>query len=287
MQGNKMQEKLAYSKQGLKNRIIFFSDDSKILIFVEDENKEFEYDYIFDKMSEQFKIKVLALGGKSAVKKQFNQYNEKYKNKPVLYLVDADFDLLLNQNLIIHPNFIYLQKYNIESYLINKESILKFIQMLKRIKKSDVLKVFNYDVWLKDAYSSLKELFLYFAIVQSRPDIFGGKKNVDLGFYSFLGENNTIDGNKIKKYKKELELIFDDIDILVSDMENKFTKNLGGDCSRLICGKYIIACLTNNLKNNLHLKFKDRELRNYLIDNFNIKDFNFLKDKIEELYQNN
>ena len=70
-------------------------------------------------------------------------------------------------------------------------------------------------------------------------------------------------------------------------MENKFTKNLGGDCSRLICGKYIIACLTNNLKNNLHLKFKDRELRNYLIDNFNIKDFNFLKDKIEELYQNN
>lgn len=66
-----MKEELAYSEQGAENRLLFLSDDSKLLIFVEDKGKEYEYEYIFAKMFEQYKIGVFAMGGKSAVKKLF------------------------------------------------------------------------------------------------------------------------------------------------------------------------------------------------------------------------
>lgn len=280
-----MKEELAYSEQGAENRLLFLSDDSKLLIFVEDKGKEYEYEYIFAKMFEQYKIGVFAMGGKSAVKKLFNKYREEYNHKPLLYLVDADFDLLLNKNIINHTNFIYLKKYNIESYFINNKSIFNFVKLTMRMKQSDVLNKFNYDVWLKDTYSNFKELFLYFAIVQDRPDIFGSKKNVALSPYLFLEDKGTINTNKIKNYKSELESIFGNIDILFSDMENKFKKNLNGDCSRLICGKYLIACLLNYFKNSLSIKIKDSELRNHLLDNFDIKEFNYIKDRIDHLYR--
>ena len=278
-----MQKGLAYSNQALENRLIFLSDDSNILIIVEDRGKEYEYDFIFKKMFDNINIGFLAMGGKKGVKKLFKKHPVEYERKPLLYLVDGDFEILLNDNLINHSNFIYLKKYNFESYFINKNSICNFVTLKMKKTESDAMKLFNYDHWLNNTYSHFKELFLYFAIVQDHPDRLSDKKNVGLGAYYFLKDDGSINEDKIREYKEGVKLLLSNIDLLVSNMEKKFDENLEGDCSRLICGKYIIDCLLNHLKCKFKLKISDTELRNHLLDNFNINDFNYIKDKINEI----
>lgn len=134
-----MENTLSYSEEALINRVLFLSDFNEINIFVEDEYREFEYERIFDRLF-SYKLKInhiFAMKGKNGVKKAFEQYGDKYDNKPAIYVVDGDFDLILKKDVIHHNNFIYLEKYNIESYYIDKDATFRFMSgKMKERRKS-------------------------------------------------------------------------------------------------------------------------------------------------------
>lgn len=76
-----------YTSQALSNRDLFYEDNQKYIMYVEDQGKEYIYESILERMftSDFIKnIKILGLGGKSCVK---NKYKENKKNqKSIKYI---------------------------------------------------------------------------------------------------------------------------------------------------------------------------------------------------------
>lgn len=100
-----MEEGLFYSNEALMNRVLFYSDKNEINIFVEDEGKEFEYEHIFERLfSREIKIdKIFPMKGKEGVKKAFDEFGVESEGKIAIYLVDGDFDLILEKDMVNHP----------------------------------------------------------------------------------------------------------------------------------------------------------------------------------------
>ena len=108
-----MEEGLFYSEEALINRVIFLSDSNEINIIVEDEYKEYEYENILNRLFSYQLIlnNIFPMKGKPGVKKAFEEYGAFYDGKPTIYLVDGDFDIIMNKDMVEHPNYIYLDKY--------------------------------------------------------------------------------------------------------------------------------------------------------------------------------
>ena len=131
-----MSDTLQYSDNGLMNRMIFLSTSNEINVIVEDVGKEYEYEQIFDRLFDGKIVvnHIFPMNGKPGVIKAFNQYGATYKDKKVFYIVDGDFDEIMEKKEIDDPQFIYLKDYNIEDYYIDKKAIIKYVS--GRIKKS-------------------------------------------------------------------------------------------------------------------------------------------------------
>ena len=83
---------LRYSMSGEINRVLFFSKLNDVNIFMEDKDKEFEYEIIFNRMfNNGLKITTLfGVGGKSQLKEA---YKKLLKTKGInIFITDMDFD---------------------------------------------------------------------------------------------------------------------------------------------------------------------------------------------------
>ena len=66
------------------------------------------------------------------------------------------------KKMIENPNYIYLEKYNIESYYIDEKAVLRFMAgKMKKTQKS-VSQVIKYSSWESVVYEAMKELFINF-----------------------------------------------------------------------------------------------------------------------------
>ena len=129
-----------YSDEAKLNRSIFRANDDDIFrLYVEDENGEYQYQIILEKIFPNVdvnKILISALGGKNNIINAYKEIGLETDSIPNIYLVDADFDLLLNEKKINDKHFIYLDRYNIESYFPNKENTIKYLRSVtKSLKK--------------------------------------------------------------------------------------------------------------------------------------------------------
>ena len=120
---------LQYSVDALDVRAdMIDTADSEIVVFVEDINKEYFYEKIFDRLfyNENMLLKPIGLGGKDKVISRFNENKEKGEND-YFYLVDGDFDRYIGIELIKDDRFIYLEAYNIENYIIDENVVYDFL----------------------------------------------------------------------------------------------------------------------------------------------------------------
>lgn len=158
---------LQYSDDALDVRAdMIDTDDSEIVVFVEDINKEYFYEKIFDRLfdNENMLLKPIGLGGKNKVISRFNENKEKGEND-YFYLVDGDFDRYIGIELIEDDRFIYLEAYNIENYIIDENVVYNFLTGRLRKTKSEVRDLFDFNKWKQKIVDESKKLFLCYAFI--------------------------------------------------------------------------------------------------------------------------
>lgn len=277
-----MAEGLFYSEEALINRVIFLSSSNDINIIVEDEYKEYEYENIFNRLfSYQIKINnIFPMKGKPGVKKAFEEYGANYEGKPSIYLVDDDFDTIMEKEKVEHSNFIYLDRYNIESYYVDKRATLKFMAGKMKRRQRDIVDEIDYESWEYTTCRKLENLFINYVIGQA---VFPEEKNVGISPHVYIDSQGYIDDNKINEYVIQLQERIPDYEELYIFYNEKYERLLEGNASRLICGKYIIASLSQYLRKKVNTTFKEDDFRYYLVGEFDIRKLDYVKERIEEL----
>ena len=271
-----MDEGLFYSEEALVNKVMFLTEYNDINIIVEDELKEYEYEKIFERML-KYSVKIFPMKGKPGVKKAFENYGETYEGKPTFYIVDGDFDIIMNKSMIQHNNYIYLEKYNIESYYIDSCAVHKFMcGKLKKVSK-EIKKILEYSTWEKDTYEKLQRLFLNYLIAQK---VFPQEKNVGISAHCYVEKNGAISLEKVCQYEESLKKRIKDYDKIKKQIIRKFEMDLSGDPTRLICGKYVLASLVTYLRRQKGVNFKEDDFRYFLVCEFDINKLDYVKDKI-------
>lgn len=281
-----MEEGLFYSEEALLNRTLFYSNYNDVNIFVEDEGKEYIYEDIFQRMFDsQIKIrKILPMKGKPGVEKAFKEYGSEYDGKPAFYLVDGDFDLVMGKQMIENPNYIYLEKYNIESYYIDEKAVFRFMAGKMKQTQTSVSQIINFSSWENCVYSAMKELFINYMIAQA---FFPDEKNVGLPEHSFFYKDGYANNDKIDEYINNLKNRISDYEEKYKYYNKRFEEILSGDVTRLVCGKYLLASLSNYLREVAKVRFKEEDFVNTLILTFDIKKLDFVKKRILKIVEIN
>lgn len=273
---------IEYTSQALSNRDLFYEDNQKYIMYVEDQGKEYIYESILERMftSDFIKnIKILGLGGKSCVKNKYKENkNESKINK--IYLVDGDFDLLLNNEIIVDDNFIYLDRYNIESYFIDENALVRCIRMKCELCSGNIKAKLDFQSWKSQAYNSLENLFILYLIVQyCSVNI----PNVSEKVFKYLDDRGFINNQKVFLYEKSVMEKIENFEEVKYECIEKYKKVLKENPEKLICGKYLLESLRKYVNKTFDSNIHEEEFKKYMIENFDLKVLDFMKNKIGKI----
>lgn len=274
-------EKVDYSKDGKIARAILYEDLNDIHIFVEDWEEEYIYIEILEKLLSDMDIKIRTvncMGSKKDVIDVYKEHGYKIKNTPCYYIVDGDFDRMVDINhMFIDTNFYYLKRYNLESYYINKESTIRHIQGKVANTYDYIDKRLGYDNWEKQIDGDFYELFLAFVYVQKNNLPFS---NASLNHSrNFLDEKGYVDKKIFYDYIEKIGLDKKSWEIEKQELNNLFEKINGKNQKlRLICGKFILTALNKLYMVKMNGHFNMQELIWDLVRNIKLEPFDDLKE---------
>lgn len=282
---------LAYSEEALLNRSIFLSGLNDINIFVEDVGKEYIYEEIFERLFED-RVSIFCifpLGGKDAVKQKHgtsSMYDS--DGKLNLFIVDGDFDNLWEEDKVISPNLIYLDRYNIESYYCTKEVVVKYMRNFMKKPREQIETLMNYDLWMQAFRSEIGKLFALFALVHHHcPTL----PNVSLGAAKFLDPNGHMDDGKYEQYKEQVVEKVGSVEPLLEEIHEKIHRQFSGDEENkilsIICGKCQIESLCRHLKLSFGKNVNRESISNSLIMSFDLTPLRFIEDRAIQLLSAN
>ena len=283
-----------YSFDGLLNRLIIDSRSDKWNIVVEDKSKEHEYERIFRRLLDDIsKFKIFALGGKTQVIDAFTKISSGALHAPSLgeiYLLDGDFDFInMGADNSNHPSLIYLDRYDIENYLIDKEAIELFAQGKARALMEEVECHVDFTSWHQSITQRLYELFTLFYLVQKN-DL--GIENVGKPLHHFFDDKGAFKEQKYLTYFEEVKLCFENLHrsdraecfaIEISTCKNIISGVIGQEFSRIISGKHYLWSIRLHLKSKDCFKAEEKDLRWWLINHFGIGQMEWLKQRILQI----
>lgn len=270
---------LDFSSDALLTRVLFLASETQVNVFVEDINKEFEYEEIFERLfSKELKIDcIFPTGGKVPLEEAFDLFGNDPMYGKCFFIADGDFDIALNKNMKVADNFIYLKRYNIESYLLDKTSILRF--MRPRLKKTlaETENIVDYDYWIKTICPYYKKLFALHCVVQKYcPDI----KNVARSPDQFIDNKGLPKEIAFEKYKDEISLYVPNVDTEISKMLFNLEQIYGKEAGCFVCGKYFITSLKSYLNTKLKKGINYDEVKSTLISGFDVTLLNYVKESL-------
>lgn len=277
------QDDLKYSFEGELARASLYSDFNDINLYVEDTNKEYEYETVLKRLlGEKYSITtIFGLGGKQAVKKAFFENGEETAGKQNYYIVDGDFDRIISpEEMIDNSHFIYLKAYNIESYYIDEKACLKFAKGKLRQIDENVLKRIDFNEWKKTIVSQSSKLFLCYCFLKKyHPETESVNRKSCLFIDSKTGFER-IDG-AYQNFIKSVILPLDNKYLeKIKQIDKKYKEIYGSDYYNLICGKFLLDSLSFYLKSKGLKSFKHEDLRWSLINDFDIKKLDYIKETI-------
>lgn len=262
-----------------------------LFIFVEDANLTYIYEKIIYKLfGDSITVgKIFSLKSKENVLNLFEEWlevEEKLKNSS-LFIVDRDFDHLLNKQVPQHPNLVELERYTLENYLISKKGALALMKhKINSYDNDDLEKLLDWDNWIDLIHNGFTDLFICYGIAHK----YALKENSRLSPHKYFEDNTyTIKASEIDKYVNDLTIIFEtslDKDFIseFQEIKTKFIKQDGSiSFDELIKGKYILAGLFRYLKHLTGKKMDDEFAKSTLLDATSIKELSFLKSKVENI----
>lgn len=270
---------LEYSKDALLNRVLFISGKNKINFFVEDTNKEYEYEELLEKIfSDDLKINcIFPTNGKPYLIEAFDLFGNDDNYGKNIFIADGDFDVLLEIPMVSAVNFIYLEKYNIESYLIDKEATLKCMRPRLHKEKAKVEDQVDFPFWYSKVIPFLKKVFALHCLVQKESL---GIINVARNPNSFFLPDGLPNESQYEKYKEEIMVEIDEFEDRYSSIKEDMREKEQGDDLKFICGKYLLESLSLYLNKITKNKQKVEKLKSDLIARIDANRFNYLRDRI-------
>ncbi len=285
---------LRYSDDGCANRYLYYKDSQEVNIFIEDQDKEYEYEVLFSILMPQLEFKtIFASGGKPAMKALFEEFgtvDADNTDHPNIYIVDGDFDrIIFPSKMIIDDHFIYLDAYNIESYLFNEDACIRFAMGKLHLPYNEVKRKINYQQWYSSIINQASELFFIYCNLQANhPSI----KNVGNGPYIFIDSVTGLEREgALSQYKKRL-LNENNIDIdaemeQISEIKRNYSAIYGDNYWHLICGKFVLTSLLNYLYAKKAKPICEDDLRWWLINNIDIEPLKYLATNISNIISRN
>lgn len=271
---------LSYSPNGAFNRYILKKKRGYIHLFVEDTGKEFEYEEILERMFQEShmpKFQIFAMNGKKYVEDAFSRTIS--STDKVFFIADGDFDRALGKHQVSAQNFVYLRKYNIESYLIYKPAVITFMRKKLGKEINETKQIVDYESWEGTVSPYLKNVFALHCLVQQNCQ---SEENVGKGpgyFFDPIGFPNYA------RYNAYLTTINSQCSITQTDIDNQcntLEEMYGTEIGAFVCGKYLIHSLLYYLKSKCPKRNLDIDsLREYLISNFDISLLDYIKERIE------
>lgn len=295
---------LSYSKQSILTRFDINKSFYKFHIFVEDKNKEYMYETIIKQLlkndctDEEFEqIAYYGLGGKQAVIKAY-QANKQItiENSDIqsIYIVDGDFDRYIdNIKMIDSPNFIYLEAYNIENYLVdylvdNEKVCCSTVKGKLHLMDKEVKQIINFNNWKKSIVNqAVKLYFLYCAIRKAAIAC----NYVSDAKCNFLDDSTGFErDNAYDDYYNEVKRDYFDIDLdkEISIIQEKYEKINGVNYYNLICGKFLFRSLCSYISAILRSRGINKNMLHDTLmwdmtKDININNFDSLKKRLLQL----
>lgn len=282
-----MADDLSFSAEAELNRYLFFSDFNDINFFVEDKDKEYEYETLFSRLfGGKYQIAaIFAVGGKPGVRRAYEEFGEFYENdvkKKNVYIVDGDFDRYVHcEEMIENLHFIYLKYYNIENYFIDKGAVLKFAKGKLHLLDKDVMEKVKYEEWREKIIEQAKKLFLLYCAVQSKlPE----EPNVARTEYLFIDDKTGFErANAYNEYYDHICAKEPNIMKVVEDVRRKYEDINGKDYYGLICGKFLLTSLYVYLRGMCKGNFSKDDMRWALLNECDMAALDYLKERVEQI----
>ena len=167
---------------------VLFQEINEIDIYTEDTAKGYEklFTNLFSRVFEgKYKVgKVFPLGGRGPVIEQYN--NESNSERPYLYVVDGDLNLLAGDTIQNKKGLYRLPFYCIENIFCDIDSIIEIINQEEPVLNIHQLKSkFDYRAWEFKHKDKLFELFIEYAVARElKPDL----QTVHHGCYRLLAD---------------------------------------------------------------------------------------------------
>lgn len=190
----------------LSGQDLFYQQFNNVNFYVEDTEQENLYYQILKKLFPNMNFdKIFPLNGKDNVQ---NAARENITCKDKVYIIDLDFDDILGKKLYL-KNLFYLEKYSIENYLCNKESVWELIREKNpKLKDSDINAIVDFNIlksqW-KPAFEKLNALFLIINKYSLPDSYYGIECNRD---YLIENDELSLKGSFISTYYKSVENSF-------------------------------------------------------------------------------
>lgn len=181
-----------YSSEGKAGRTILYrSDPSLVLVFVEDEGKENFYDKIMDRVFRDtpmpIHIKVLGLGGKSRVVAEFKRRKTSGALDRTFFLIDGDFDELLERAQPTHRHFYQLHQYDIESFLLEEAPFCEIAEEQCPSRTATHYRgLFQFESWMSDVLDATMRWVACMAVLRDL--------SIRIPGYSLSLNNRFLDG---------------------------------------------------------------------------------------------
>lgn len=142
---------------------VLWSQFNDINFYVEDVNQENFYFLILKKLFPSIKLnRIFPLGGKDNV---ILEANKSLRNKKKVFILDLDFDEILNKKQNI-KNLFYLERYSIENYLIENDAIFELIREENpKIKTAEIKAKFNLSTFANECSNVLSLLSCQFLLI--------------------------------------------------------------------------------------------------------------------------
>ncbi|MHA7944876.1 DUF4435 domain-containing protein [Formosa sp. 3Alg 14/1] len=266
---------------------IFYVQFNEISFFIEDEDQENFFFCILKNLFPDIQIdKIFPLNGKDNV---INESNENIGNKKKVFIVDKDFDDILNK-INTNDNLFYLDRYSIENHLIEKDAIVEYIIGEKpKLKRADIDNDFDLEAQIQNINNKLNELIHLHLVVQNKCS---SLKNVSLNHERFFDFNNgdfTIKSTQIDAYKVQIQNELSNVDgrLTLTSQLNKVKRviNINNNelCIKHVPGKYLIKMIKQLIESLFGLVSRNVESFCYrMAENCSFHSLNGLKLSVEE-----
>ncbi|MBN7122638.1 hypothetical protein BSU01_13105 [Erwinia billingiae] len=269
-----------------KARSVFFEERNTIDIYIEDTALGYTkiYKCLLNRLlGDKFLINdVFPLGGKSAVTYSW-QTDENKRNRPRLYIVDGDIDLI-NGERECGKGLYTLPYYCIENTFICENSIIEIMVEEDPEKESDELRVeFDFNDWETKNSKLLMDLFVTYALVRKfKPTI----PNVNYQVSKLVSSNTgNLDAEKVLEriniLKEELKKETDEdvINFELRKIESSIQNGKG--IKSYVSGKdYLLPLIMTRLKSIVNTRISNLNFKHRISNKCDLSDLYDIEQSI-------